>query len=103
MAVVAATSPGRMQPCHHLVPHSILAQGLWEACHVTCGQPLDFLHHLLSFVHRVEAVDPKHDLNLDLEGQHAAKRFVFWIHQPATVHFDTTTSRRLTIVLNIPL
>ena len=68
MAVVAAIFPGRMQPHHHLVPPSTLAQVLWEARQVTFGQPLEFSHHLLSMVHRVETVHPKHDLYLDHQG-----------------------------------
>ena len=66
MAMVAAISSGRVQTHHHLVPASIFTQCLWEARQVAFGQPLDFLHHLLSLLHRVETMDPKHNLNLDL-------------------------------------
>ena len=95
MAVLAAISPRCMQSHDHLIPPSVLAQYLRKARQVAFGQPLELTHHLLSSVHGVEAMDPKHDFDLDLEGQHNPKRFVFGIHQPATIHFDTTTSRRL--------
>ena len=62
---------------------------LGQACQVTFGQPLKLLHHLLSLVHGVEAMDPKHDLDLDLQGQHVAKRFVLRIDQPSAVHDDS--------------
>ena len=80
MAVVAAISSRRMQSYYYLIPVSSLTQCLWEARQVAFGQPLDFLHHLLALFHGIETMDPKHDLDLDLEGQHAAKRFVFRIH-----------------------
>ena len=89
MAMVAAISPGGMQSHHHLVPPPIFAQMLRQACQVAFGQPLELLHHLLSLVHGVKAMDPKHDLNLDFQGQHAAKRFVLGIHQPSAVHDDS--------------
>ena len=66
MAVVAAISPRRMQPYDYMVPPSVLAQYLREARQVTFGQPFKLLHHLLSLLHRVETVHPKHDLDLDL-------------------------------------
>ena len=96
MAVVAAISPRRVQSHHHLVPVTTLAQCLRETCQIACGQPLQLSHHLLSLVHGVETMDPKHNLNLDLEGQHAAKRFVLRIDQPSAVHLDTVKSMRLT-------
>ena len=65
VAMVTAISPGRMQPHHHLVPVSILAQQLWEACQIAFGQPLEFSHHLLSLVHGVKTVHPKHNLHLN--------------------------------------
>ena len=76
VAVVAAIFSGGVQPHHHLVPPTVLAQMLRETCQVAFGQPLQLLYHLLSLVHGVEAMDPKHNLNLHLQGQHAAKRFV---------------------------
>ena len=69
---------------------------LGEACQVAFGQPLQFSHHLLSLVHGVETVHPKHNLNLHLEGQHVAKRFVLRIDQPSAVHPDTVKIRQLT-------
>ena len=50
---------------------------------------LEFSHHLLSPVHGVEAMDPKHDFYLHLQGQHVAKRFVLRIDQPSAVHDDS--------------
>ena len=89
VAVVTAISPGCLQTKHHLVPPSVLAQMLWQACQIAFGQPLELLHHLLSPVHGVEAMDPKHDFHLDLQGQHVAKRLVLGINQPSAVHDDS--------------
>ena len=66
VAVVAAIFPRGVQSHHHLVPPTIFAQMLGEACEVTFGQTLQLAHHLLSSVHSVKAMDPKHDLDLDL-------------------------------------
>ena len=103
VAVVTVIAPGRVQTIHHLVPVSILAQYLWEACQIAFGQPLQLSHHLLSLVHGVKAMDPKHNLHLDFQGQHAAKRFVLGINQPSAVHPDTIKTRQLTSPLDIPL
>ena len=65
MAMVAPISPGGMQTNHDLVPPPTFAQMLRQACELAFGQPLELLHHLLSLVHSVKAMDPKHDLNLD--------------------------------------
>ena len=89
MAMVAAISPGGMQPHQHLVPPPIFAQVLGKPCEVTFGQPFQLLHHLLSLVHGVKTMDPKHNLDLDFQGQHAAKRFVPRIDQPSAVHDDS--------------
>ena len=62
---------------------------LWQACQIAFGQPLELLHHLLSLVHRVKALDPKHDFHLHLQGQHVAKRLVLRINQPSAVHDDS--------------
>ena len=62
---------------------------LRQACQVALGQPLEFSHHLLSPVHGVEAMDPKHDFDLHLQGQHVAKRLVLGIDQPSAVHDDS--------------
>ena len=62
---------------------------LRQACQIGFGQPLEFSHHLLSPVHGVEAMDPKHDFHLDLQGQHVAKRLVLGINQPSAVHDDS--------------
>ena len=90
VAVVTAISPGCMQTKHHLVPALVLAQVLWQACRVALGQPLELLHHLLSLVHGVETMDPKHNLDLHFQGQHVAKRLVLGIDQPSAVHDDST-------------
>ena len=79
VAVVAAIFSGGMQPHHHLVPPTIFAQTLREACDVAFGQTLELLYHLPSLVYRVKALDPKHDLHLDFQRQHAAKWFVLRI------------------------
>ena len=68
VAVVTAISPGCVQTNHHLVPPSVLAQMLWQACQIAFGQPLELLYHLLSLVHRVKTVHPKHDFYLHFEG-----------------------------------
>ena len=33
---------------------------------------------------------PKHDLDLDFQGQHTAKRLILGIHEPSAVHVDST-------------
>ena len=88
MAMVAAIFPGGTQSHHHLVPPPIFAQVLGKPCQITFGQPFQLLHHFLSLVHGVKAMDPKHNLDLDFQRQHAAKRFVVGIHQPSAVHLD---------------
>ena len=86
-----------------LVPVSTLAQMLGEACQVAFGQPLELSHHLLSLVHGVETVHPKHNLDLHLQGQHATKRFVLRIDQPSAVHPDTVNTRQVTSPPDSPL
>ena len=76
IAVMTVAASGGMQSKHHLVPPMILAQALGEASDVTLGQLLKLLHHLLALVHGVKTMDPKHNLNLDFQGQHITKRFV---------------------------
>ena len=76
MAMVAAIFPGGMQSLHHLGPPPIFAQVLGKTREITFGQSLELLHHLLAFVHGVETMHPKHNLDLDFQGEHAAKRFV---------------------------
>ena len=76
---------------------------LGEACQIAFGQPLQLSHHLLSLVHGVKTVHPKHNLDLDFQGQHAAKWFVFRVDQPSAVHPDTVNIRQLTSPLDIPL
>ena len=88
VAVVTAISPGCVQTNHHFVPVSIFAQMLRQACQVAFGEPLELLHHLLSLVHRVKALDPKHNLYLDFEGQHVAKRLVFGVDESFVFHDD---------------
>ena len=103
VAVVTAIFPGCMQTKHHLVPPLVLAQTLREARQVTFGQPLKLSHHLLSFVHRAKTVYPKHNLNLDLQRQHVAKRLVFGIDQPSAVHLDGVKAMQLMSPLDILL
>ena len=90
VAVVTVAATGCVQTKHHLVPPKMIAQALGQACHIALGQLLKFLHHLLSLVHGVEALDPKHNFHLHLQGQHIAKRFVLGIDQPSAVHDDST-------------
>ena len=96
MAMVASISPLGMQSQHHLIPPPTFAQMLWQTCQVAFGQPLELLHHLLTLLHGVKTVHPKHDFHLHLQRQHAAKRFVPGVDQPSAVHLDTTKSMRLT-------
>ena len=91
VAVVAAIFSGRVQPHHHLVPPTVLAQMLRQPCEVAFGQPFQLAHHLLSLVHGVETVHPKHDLDLDFQGEQTAKWLVLGIDQPSTVHLDRAT------------
>ena len=88
--MVAPISPGGMQSHYHLVPPPTFAQMLRQTCQVAFGQPFELLHHLLSLVHGVKTVHPKHDFDLDFQGQHAAKRFVPRINQPSAVHDDNS-------------
>ena len=103
VAVVAAIFSWGVQPHHHLVPPTIFAQLLGEPRQVAPGQPFDFLHHLLSPVHGVETVHPKHDLNLHLQGEQTAKRFVLRVDQPSAVHPDTVNFRQLISLRSVPL
>ena len=64
VAMVTVTASECAQTEHHLVPVPTLAQTLWEACQIAFGQPLKLSHHLLSLVHGVKAMDPKHNLDL---------------------------------------
>ena len=89
VAVVTVAALGCVQAKHHLVPTMILAQALGEACDAALEQPLELLHHLLSLVHGVKTLDPKHDFHLHLQGQHVAKRLVLGIDQPSAVHDDS--------------
>ena len=102
MAMVTPISPGGMQPHHDLVPPPTFAQMLRQACQVAFGQPLELLHHLLSFVHGVKAMDPKHNLDLYFQGQHAAKRFVSGIDQPSAVH-DESAKHGMRSLRAVPL
>ena len=85
---VTVASSGHMQAKHHLIPPLTLAKMLWEACDVAFGQPFQFLIHFLPLYVGENAVHPKHNLNLQFQGQHSAKR-IFWIHQPFAVHDDS--------------
>ena len=79
VAMVAAIFSWGVQPYHHLVPPTIFAQMLRKPRQVAFGQTFQLLYHLLSLVYGVKALDPKHDFDLHLQGQHAAKRFVLGI------------------------
>ena len=93
--VTVAATTGCVQTNHHLVPPTMIAQALGQACHTALGQLLELLHHLLSLVHGVEALDPKHDFYLHLQGQHIAKRFVLGIDQPSAVHVRNVTTEAI--------
>ena len=90
MAMVAIICPGGTQPYYHLIPPQIFAQGSGKSCRGAFGQLIQLPYHLLSLVHGVKTVHPKHDLNLDFQRQHAAKRFVPRIDQPSAVHVGST-------------
>ena len=79
------------------------AQVLRETRQVAFRQRLELSHHLPSLLYGVEALHPKHDSHLDLQGQYSAKRLVSGVDQPATVHLNTVKSMRLTSVLDLPL
>ena len=64
MAVVTGGGLRGVQPNHHLRPMSAFTQVFREAHERTFLQRLKLLDHLLSLVHRIEALDPKHDLDL---------------------------------------
>ena len=86
VAMVASIFSGNPQSQHDLVPPPTFAQVLRQACQVTFGQSLELLHHFFTSVHSIEAMDPKHDLHLHLQGQHAAKRFILGVDEPSAVH-----------------
>ena len=88
--MVAAIFTGGMQSHHHLVPPPIFAQMLRQIGQGAFGQSLELLHHLLALLHGIETMDPKHNLNLHFQWQHAAKRFVLRIDQPSAVHDDNS-------------
>ena len=96
MAMVAAISPGCIQAHDDLVPPLSLAQVLWKASQSTFGQPLQLLIDFSPLLVGENTFHPKHDSDLDLQGQHATKRLVLRIHQPTTIHFNTTSSWQLT-------
>ena len=100
--MVAAIFPGGMQPHHHLVSPPIFAQVLGKTCEVTFGQPSQHLHYLLALVHSVKTMHPKHDSDLDFQGQHAAKRFLPRIHQPSAIH-DDSAKHEMGPLCSVPL
>ena len=77
-----------MKTNHHLVPPLILSEVLWEACDIAFGQPFKFSQQRLPLVHSHKTLDPKHNLDLYLEGEHPAKRLVLGIDQPFVFHVD---------------
>ena len=103
MAMVAAVGLGSMQTHHRLVPVPTLTQGFGPLCHAANGQPLQLSHHFLSLVHGVKTLHPKHNLDLDLQRQYAAKRLVLGVDQSSAVHDDNSVKhgmRSLCMVLS---
>ena len=88
--MVAAICPGSPYSHHHLIPPLVVAQVFGKPCQGAIGQSPDLSYHLLAFVHSVKTLHPKHNLNLDFQGQHAAKRFVSGVHQPSAVHDENS-------------
>ena len=86
VAMVAAIFSRGAQPQHHLIPPPTFAQVLGKPCHVAFGQSLELLDHFFALVHRIETMDPKHNLHLHFQREHVAKRFVPRVDQPSTVH-----------------
>lgn len=80
VVTMAATANWCVDSKHHLVPPTIIAQALGQACYTALGQRLELLHHLPSLVNSVETLHPKHDTDLHLQRQHAAKWLVLGIH-----------------------
>ena len=76
---------------------------LRQACQIAFGQPFELLHHLLSFVHGVETVHPKHNLDLHLQRQHAAKRLVLGIDSFTAVHDDNSVKHGMGSLHAVPL
>ena len=76
MAMVTPIGPGSMHSYYDLVPMQAFAQVFGIPCHGANGQPFELSHHFLAFVHGVETLHPKHNLDLDFQRQHAAKQFV---------------------------
>ena len=103
MAMVASIFPGGMQSYHHLVPPSIFAQVLRKACQGALGQPFQLLYHLFALLHGVETMDPKHNLDLNFQRQHTAKRFVPRIDQPSAVHDDSAQHGMRSLCSGLPL
>ena len=103
MAVVTMLSTIGAQTKHHLIPLLIFAQVLCVPRDAAFRQPLKLLHHLLPFVHRVKALHPKHNLDLDFQRKHIAKRFVLKINQSSAIHLDTTgVSSWRTLINRLP-
>ena len=76
VAVVTRRASWCTQTNHHLRPVSAFAQVFRIAHDRTFRQRLELLDHLLPMVHRVETMDPEHNLHLDLQREHTAKRTV---------------------------
>ena len=89
MAMVAAIFPGGMQSYYHLVPPAIFAQVLGKPCEVTFGQPFQFLIYFSPLLVGKNTFYPKHDSDLDFQGQYAAKWLILGIDQPSTIHDDS--------------
>ena len=80
VAVVTGGASRGVQSEYHLVPILELTQAFRVPHDAAFRQLFKFLDHLLPLVHRVKAVDPKHNLHLNLQGEHIAKRFVLRIN-----------------------
>ena len=89
VAMVAAIFSRGAQPQHHLIPPPTFAQVLGKPCHVAFGQSLQLLDHLLTLIHRIETMDPKHNLDLDFQRQYTAKRLISGINKSTAVHDDS--------------
>ena len=76
---------------------------LWQIGQVAFGQPLKLLYHLLSLVHGIKTMDPKHDFDLDFQGQYTAKRFVPRIHESTAVHDDNSVKHGMGSLRIVPL
>ena len=71
-----------------LIPPSIVAKVLWEACDIALGQQSQLMIHFLPLFVGENTLHPKHNLDLYLEGQHIAKRLVLGVDESLVFHDD---------------